>query len=78
MAKAWIATLRALAHFTEERGHPSLAVESLPEMLVAAWVRAMAVVTVAASSTVTLPFTTLLTGRAVVVRADASAVLRAG
>jgi hypothetical protein len=34
------------------------------------------VVTVAASSTVTLPFTTLLTGRGVVVRADASAVLR--
>jgi uncharacterized membrane protein len=34
------------------------------------------VVTVAASSTVTLPFTTLLSGRGVVVRADASAVLR--
>lgn len=34
------------------------------------------VVTVAASSTVSLPFTTLLTGRGVVVRADASAVLR--
>jgi hypothetical protein len=34
------------------------------------------VVTVGASSTVTLPFTTLLTGRGVVVRADASAVLR--
>ena len=34
------------------------------------------VVTVAARSTVSLPFTTLLTGRSVVVRADASAVLR--
>jgi uncharacterized membrane protein len=34
------------------------------------------VVTVAARSTVSLPFTSLLTGRGVVVRADASAVLR--
>ena len=34
------------------------------------------VVTVGARSTVSLPFTTLLTGRTVVVRADASAVLR--
>lgn len=34
------------------------------------------VVTVAARSTASLPFTTLLTGRTVVVQADASAVLR--
>lgn len=50
--------------------------DALPAFLLTSTTVEGSVVTVAARSTVSLPFTTLLTRRTVVVRADASAVLR--
>jgi uncharacterized membrane protein len=50
--------------------------DGLPQFRLTSTTVEGSVVTVAARSTVSLPFTTLLTGRGVAVRADASAVLR--